>query len=210
VPVGYDPEHLCYNPLNNKVYCASTNGHSVTVIDGATDRVIATVATSRWPVALCYNPLDNRVYCISGSDSVTVIDGRTNQVVAAIPVGDYPTAICHGLAQNRVFVANNWSSSISVLRDSTVGVQETPNGEVRRTNAATVVRGVLFLPEARGEKREARSELLDISGRKVLDLSPGANDVSGISPGVYFIREQSVVSSQHSGSPNVRKVVLTE
>jgi hypothetical protein len=30
--------------------------------------------------------------------------------------------------------------------------------------------------------------LLDISGRKVADLHPGANDVSGLSAGVYFVQ----------------------
>jgi hypothetical protein len=32
-----------------------------------------------------------------------------------------------------------------------------------------------------------RGELLDISGRKVLDLRPGENDVSRLAPGVYFV-----------------------
>jgi hypothetical protein len=50
---------------------------------------------------------------------------------------------------------------------------------------------VLVMPEARGEKREARSELLDISGRKVLDLQAGANDISRLAPGVYFVRAVS-------------------
>jgi hypothetical protein len=30
--------------------------------------------------------------------------------------------------------------------------------------------------------------LLDASGRKVLDLAPGPNDVRHLSPGVYFVR----------------------
>jgi len=38
--------------------------------------------------------------------------------------------------------------------------------------------------------------LLDISGRKVLDLKPGANDVRQLAPGVYFVR------------PAVMKVVI--
>jgi hypothetical protein len=73
----------------------------------------------------------------------------------------------------------------------------------------TVVRGVLFLV-AKGDGRMASRKLLDISGRKVLDLRPGPNDVWTLAPGVYFIREQSIVSSQHSGSPSVRKVVITQ
>ena len=51
---------------------------------------------------------------------------------------------------------------------------------------ATVVRGVLFLPPSR---LSPPSSLLSIDGRKVLDLHSGANDVSRLSPGVYFVRE---------------------
>jgi len=67
---------------------------------------------------------------------------------------------------------------------------------------ATLCRGVLFLPEASSRKPQATS-LLDISGRKVLGLKPGANDVSRLSPGVYFIREAQPQAQA------VRKVVLT-
>ena len=51
---------------------------------------------------------------------------------------------------------------------------------------ATVVRGVLFLPEVSSGKLQAAS-LLDIAGRKVLDLHSGANDVRALAPGVYFV-----------------------
>uniref|UniRef100_A0A7C4CD40 Glycosyl hydrolase family 32 N-terminal domain-containing protein n=1 Tax=candidate division WOR-3 bacterium TaxID=2052148 RepID=A0A7C4CD40_UNCW3 len=63
------------------------------------------------------------------------------------------------------------------------------------------VRGVLRL---RGDSREhagCRAELLDISGRKVTDLVSGANDVSGLAPGVYFVR---------SGLSSGLKVLLGE
>ncbi len=77
------------------------------------------------------------------------------------------------------------------MTDVTLGVEERMKDEGGRMRPGpTIVRGVLFV-EARGEKREARSELLDISGRKVLDLRPGANDVSCISTGVYFVRAVS-------------------
>jgi len=36
--------------------------------------------------------------------------------------------------------------------------------------------------------RVPRLSLLDIAGRNVLELQPGANDVSRLSPGVYFCR----------------------
>lgn len=45
-----------------------------------------------------------------------------------------------------------------------------------------------------------------ISGRKVLDLKPGPNDVRALAPGVYFVREASGVERKASG---VMKVVIT-
>ena len=92
--------------------------------------------------------------------------------------------------------------------DEIVGgaVEETPNAAARTTNVPTIVRGVLFLPVASRDEAEATSVLLDISGRKVLDLRAGANDVRQLAPGVYFVRpEPSAVSRQPSA---VTKVVL--
>ena len=42
--VGSDPCALVYDSVNNKVYCANAGSSNVTVIDGASNQVIATVA----------------------------------------------------------------------------------------------------------------------------------------------------------------------
>ncbi|MCX6843958.1 MAG: hypothetical protein NTX53_16975, partial [candidate division WOR-3 bacterium] len=55
---------------------------------------------------------------------------------------------------------------------------------------ATILRGVLFLPEAPSHRPQDAS-LLDISGREVMGLKAGENDVSRLSPGVYFVRDES-------------------
>jgi hypothetical protein len=54
----------------------------------------------------------------------------------------------------------------------------------------------------------ARGELLDINGRRVLDLKPGANNVSRLPPGVYFVREQPQTSLPKPQA--IRKVILTK
>jgi hypothetical protein len=68
------------------------------------------------------------------------------------------------------------------------------------------VRGVLYVPEASIHKPRAARWLLDVSGRKVLDLHPGANDVRAVAPGVYFVREAQAQAQAQA----VRKVVLTQ
>ncbi len=89
------------------------------------------------------------------------------------------------------------------------GIEEMPNAELRMTNgrqpSATIVRGVLFLPEASSVKPGASCVLLDITGRQLMDLRPGENDVRHLGPGVYFVRPASSVGRQAS---NVRKVVV--
>jgi hypothetical protein len=86
------------------------------------------------------------------------------------------------------------------------GVQEAGAERLLSGSAGTVVRGVLFVSEASSHRPQTAS-LLDISGRKVLDLKPGANDVRALAPGVYFVREEA----QAAGSmpQAVRKVVVT-
>jgi hypothetical protein len=70
----------------------------------------------------------------------------------------------------------------------------------RVPGGATIVHGVLFVP--RSLDPSLARPLLDVSGRKVLDLKPGANDVSRLAPGVYFVGLAS------NGKP-AAKVVLT-
>jgi hypothetical protein len=68
----------------------------------------------------------------------------------------------------------------------------------------TIVRSLLFLPEAVGGKRlAAGTHLLDATGRKVADLHAGANDVRTLAPGVYFVREA------RARAQAVRKVIVT-
>jgi hypothetical protein len=80
--------------------------------------------------------------------------------------------------------------AIKVLTDlgEPYGIEEATSPQGRTTDELpTVVRGVLFLPPSR--LFPTRS-LFAIDGRRVLDLSPGPNDVRSLAPGVYFVRSE--------------------
>jgi len=93
---------------------------------------------------------------------------------------------------------DNW-----VLDSSFVtGIEETPNAGVRTTSIGpTLVRGVLLLGDSPRTGTVPKAILLDISGRKVLDLHPGPNDVSRLAPGVYFVR--STADVRHASTSRV-------
>jgi len=88
------------------------------------------------------------------------------------------------------------------------GVDEAENREAKRDGSrASIVRGLLVLSLASGLRRGASGVLLDISGRRVMELQAGANDVSRLSPGVYFVRSEPSAASRRPSA--VQKVVIT-
>jgi hypothetical protein len=81
------------------------------------------------------------------------------------------------------------------------GIEEASGGQtIPVAGGATIARGVLFVSGLAGSSPSA--SLLDISGRKVMNLQSGANDVSRLVPGVYFVRDGKAVG--------VRRVVLVK
>jgi hypothetical protein len=75
--------------------------------------------------------------------------------------------------------------------------------EVRMTNSgATIVRGVLRLSVS---PFTIHTSLFDMTGRQVMPLRPGPNDIRHLAPGVYFVREASGVGREAS---SVHKVIL--
>lgn len=80
--------------------------------------------------------------------------------------------------------------------DPLTGIAEDQAPAVRRpTPGVSIARGVLYMPldagvpgDAPGYPGSRPAALLDATGRPVLSLRPGDNDVSGLAPGVYFVR----------------------
>jgi hypothetical protein len=92
------------------------------------------------------------------------------------------------------------------------GIAAGPASGLSSLVGPSVVRGVLWLGErhdlnVRHSGSWPRPMLFDASGRRVLDLQPGPNDVSRLAPGVYFVREQPQAASRRPQA--FRKVVVT-
>ena len=87
------------------------------------------------------------------------------------------------------------------------GLSSKPKGTAihLQRSGPSIVRGALFLPDS---PLTTSSSLISIDGRKVTDLRPGTNDISGIAPGVYFVREAQTQAA--SSKPQaVRKIVIS-
>jgi len=125
-------------------------------------------------------------------------------------LSDYPTAMCMD-RRGDVYLAGGsigegWGDCLTLKLREVSGIAEVPPGDFERLPGSTIVRGVLELPVAASRKPQAASWLLDISGRKVLELHPGPNDVSRLAPGVYFVRSGPSAASR--GPSAVHRVAI--
>jgi hypothetical protein len=110
-------------------------------------------------------------------------------------------------------LSNEEQVNLSVLVDVNAklyrrgtGVEEVANGVRRGANGPTVVRGVLNLSSTFDCRFPIA--LRDISGRNVMPLRPGANDVSRLPAGVYFLCPGKRGQSTTGQSLVSRKVVV--
>jgi hypothetical protein len=220
---GLDAQ-VVVNERDDKVYLADNDTYINTpdtlwVVDCATDSVRKKVeyeprGVGAMPVR--WVPWSNRLYlAITYPDgihnsSLTILDCHTDSIIASGVLANYGGIqdIQLDPIRQRIFVVGVDTNSVYVLRDTGYGgVADAPNADVRTANPMpTVVRGVLFLAEVASRKPQATSFLMDATGRRVMDLRPGANDVRALAPGVYFVRGEG----RGAGDVGpVRKVVVT-
>ncbi|MEO0078557.1 MAG: SBBP repeat-containing protein, partial [candidate division WOR-3 bacterium] len=83
------------------------------------------------------------------------------------------------------------------------GVAEPTNpAQMPASAGATIVRGALHL----AGREQSGPALLDASGRRVMKLDPGANDLGQLAPGVYFV----LTATSPRSSPRVNRIVVTK
>jgi YVTN family beta-propeller protein len=97
---------------------------SVTVIDGANNSVVATVAVGTRPQAIGINSVTHTIYVANTHDnSVTVIDGTNDSVIGTVATGNGPYAIAVDAAANKAYVSNMGKNNLTVIdgRQRTIG-----------------------------------------------------------------------------------------
>ena len=193
---------LVYSDTTRKLYWFDQRD-SVLAIDATSDTVVARM--SAYGVnskQLCIDHSGRYLFCAGYLDNrLRVYDMQADsQVSAYVELPSPPFCITPNPDQGCIYVG--CQDAILVCPDVPPGVGEAMNDERGVMSiGASIVRGVLLLAESPGT-----SCLMDVSGRKVMGLKSGANDVRALAPGVYFVREAQAQAQAQA----VRKVVLTE
>ncbi len=105
-----DLQSVAVNPDTNRVYVANHESDTVSVIDGETNKVIATVDVGEAPNRIVVNEQTNRVYVSNLiSSSLTVIDGDSDEPIDTVQLDGKPSAVAVDARNNLVYIADSVS-----------------------------------------------------------------------------------------------------
>ncbi|MDC8011030.1 beta-propeller fold lactonase family protein [Tahibacter soli] len=161
---------MALRPDGTRAYVANADNNSVSVIDTATNSVVATIPVGNLPSAVAVRPDGARAYVANfGSDNVSVIDTATNTVTTTIAVGNGPRGVAFRPVGTRAYVTNYGGSAVSAIDTATNTVTATiPVG--------TFLHGVAFRPDG------ARAYVVSYVAYTVSVIAIGPQ-VAALSPG---------------------------
>jgi YVTN family beta-propeller protein len=201
---------LACNRTGNSTYLVESHqyfGTQLEIIDGVADTVVRYLELARipWPDFMYASPISDRLYLTGGwENNVAILSGTADTVLGYTWVGAAPKTATVNPYNHLVYVTSPSSGTLWLLPDSgDVGIAGPALREPmpRCEPTPTICRGVLLLPSDLSVL-PSDFALMDISGRRVMDLHPGSNDIRHLSPGIYFIREESARTT--------RKVIVTK
>jgi YVTN family beta-propeller protein len=124
VPAG--PQSGTITPDGKLAYVASTNTHSITLIDLATNGVVGGIPIAAGPPQFVAFTPDGRFAYVSVYDeirntgnAVVVVDTATRAVVASIPAEKFPYAIAVSPDGRQVYIPNHDVNLVSVVNTAT-------------------------------------------------------------------------------------------
>ena len=185
----------------------SIPSNSVSVIEIATNTVIATIPVGNNPIGVSVSPDGSRAYVtnrVTTGGSVSVIETISNTVIATIDVGLSPTGLIVSPDGARVYVANAASDNISVIDAAT-------NTVIATIPAGTGPYGILITPDGNylyvtNSGGANAVTVIDLTTNTVLTTIP-----VGQSPrGIGILPDGSRVYVANGGSDNISVIdVLT-
>lgn len=135
VKVGSDPVAVAINTATNRVYVANNGSGSVSVLDGNTDTVVATLDIGKTPYVLAVNEVTNRVYVSNTfSNTVSVIDGSTN-AIHTLDIGS-ADEIRVDPVHNAIYLLGYETEHLTILDGKNEGVRKVSAGALHLWDVA--------------------------------------------------------------------------
>jgi YVTN family beta-propeller protein len=114
---GADPTSTAYDVYNHELFVASAGSNDVSIFNGNTFALIATLAVGGSPSAVMFDSTTNEVLVANeATNNVTIIDSASNSIaVHGLSVGTTPDGATFDSANGNFYVSNYGSSTVSVI-----------------------------------------------------------------------------------------------
>ena len=105
-----------YDPANHEVYVADAGSAAVSVINGTSYTVTATIGVGSGPQAPVLDPGSGNIYVAnSGSDNISVISADTDTVASSLPTGSDPAPPVFDNDSGEVYVPSTASDNVTAF-----------------------------------------------------------------------------------------------
>jgi YVTN family beta-propeller protein len=104
IPAGTNPDCIIYEPSTNTVWAFNGRSQNITVIDVASQKVVATIPVPGKPEFAVADGKGTVYDNIEDKSEIIKIDARSHQVIATWPSGcDSPSGLAIDISGNRIF-----------------------------------------------------------------------------------------------------------
>jgi YVTN family beta-propeller protein len=171
----FGPWAIGVNESTRRVYVGDINS-KVTVVDGATNRILESIDVGGQPIAIAVDVARDRVFVATAglTNGVAVIDGATNTVIKRFEGGDTPRTIAVNPATERLYLATG-VETLTVLAEAdgrvlkTLTVMNHPeriviDPRLSRIYVANVGAGTLSVLDARADNIIAQPIVAEAMG----------------------------------------------
>ena len=145
VAVGKGPVSIAVNTVTGRAYVANVTDGTVSVLDGATDSVLATVPVGDLPYSIAANSVTNKVYIThTYSGETTILDGATNTITQAKTGSMDLVALSE--ATNTVFLLGYEGGTITSLDGVSLNLRKREAGKHAWGITYSAEDGKLYVP----------------------------------------------------------------
>jgi YVTN family beta-propeller protein len=199
------------NPLTNRIYAVSNSGSAtaddtVSVIDGRTDSIIASIPVPSGAYVPAVNTLTNKIYVANcnffltpSPCVVTVIDGKTNTVVTNIPVTTVLNGFLAGITvnplTNTIYVSDNTNQDIVVIDGKT----NTVTGTISVSGTPWELAINSFTNQLYVTLGTSTLDIINVVNKDILPVSTGAGTI-GFNVAVDWLTGHVLVTNTQAGA----------
>ncbi|RZQ64220.1 YncE family protein [Amycolatopsis suaedae] len=145
VTVGDRPTALDVNSETGMIYVANTDSGTVSVVEGASNLVVATIGVGGSPSDVAVNDETKRVYVASPvTGTITVIDGESNTIAGVIAAGPATSTVDVDETANVVIAGSSKGGAVAFVDGVSNTLQTTVPGKVHTLVSGRVDPGRRF------------------------------------------------------------------